>query len=55
MKKDNIRRAVALFRCEYAPRHIRRANARKWLRSIEQLGPRWLLAAPQKPSTFLGA
>ena len=39
-----LRRAVALFRSEYAPREIRRANARKWLQAVDRLGDRWLLA-----------
>jgi len=39
-----IRRAVRLFRNELAPRHIRRANARKWLAAVEKLGDRWVYA-----------
>lgn len=45
-----LRRAVRLFRSEYAPRALRRANARAWLRAVEQLGPRWVLAEPQRRS-----
>lgn len=42
MTRSLVKRAVRLFRSEYAPRHIRRANARKWLASVQWLGPRWL-------------
>lgn len=28
------------------PRHINRANQRKWLQAVQQLGDKWLLAQP---------
>lgn len=37
-----IKQAVALFRSEFAPRELRRANARKWLLQMEQLGDRYV-------------
>jgi hypothetical protein len=37
------KRALRLFRSEYVSREVRHANARKWLASVEWLGPRWAL------------
>jgi hypothetical protein len=37
-----IKQAVRLFRSDTAPRSIRRANARKWLRSVLMLGDKHL-------------
>jgi hypothetical protein len=48
MSRALIRRAVALFRSPYAPRQVRRANARKWLASVHMLGDKWLLSRPQQ-------
>lgn len=39
-----LRQAVRLYRSDLAPREVRRANARKWLRSIAMLGDGWVLA-----------
>jgi hypothetical protein len=39
-----LRRAVRLWNVPYVPKEINRSNARKWLRSVELLGDRWLLA-----------
>jgi hypothetical protein len=33
-----LKKAVSLFRSSFVPRSVRRANARKWLRAMEQLG-----------------
>ncbi len=33
-----LRRAVALFRSDMAPRSVRRHNARNWLIAMERLG-----------------
>lgn len=41
-----MRRAVRLFNSEYVPANINRANRIAWLRSVQMLGDRWLLAAP---------
>jgi len=35
-----------LFNSPYAPAEINRANQRKWVRSVRQLGANWLLASP---------
>ena len=40
------RRAVRLYSYDLAPLHINKANRRKWLRAVEMLGPKWLLAKP---------
>jgi hypothetical protein len=41
-----MRHAVKLWQVPHVPKEINRANARKWLRSVELLGDRWLLAQP---------
>jgi hypothetical protein len=41
-----LTRARRLFCNELTPRHIARHNQRAWVRSIRQLGNRWLLAQP---------
>lgn len=46
MSRHLVRKAVALFRSEHAPRSVRRHNARMWLRSVHHLGDKWLLAKP---------
>ena len=43
---SDAKRALRLFASEYAPRSVRHANARAWLKSVQQLGGRWLLAQP---------
>lgn len=42
------RRAVKLYRCDLVPKAINRANQRAWLRAVQMLGDRWLLAKPQE-------
>jgi hypothetical protein len=39
-----LKLARLLWSCPDVPREINRANAIKWIRSIRQLGDRWLLA-----------
>ena len=39
-----IRHALKLWNIPYVSRETNRANARKWVRSVERLGDRWLLA-----------
>ena len=39
-----IKHALKLWNVPNVPREINRANARKWVKSVEQLGDRWLLA-----------
>lgn len=43
MTREKIKTAVRLFRSSLVPRHIRRANARKWLAADHQLGDRHIL------------
>lgn len=39
-----IKHALRLWNIPYVPREINRANARKWVVSVERLGDKWLLA-----------
>jgi len=39
-----IKHALKLWNVPHVPREINRANARKWVKSVERLGDRWLLA-----------
>lgn len=45
--KHLLRRAKRLFFRPEVPEHLARHNARAWVRSVQLLGPRWLLAVPQ--------
>jgi hypothetical protein len=40
---QRIRRALKLYRSEFAPKELRKANARQWLAKTEELGERALL------------
>ena len=42
-----MRHAVKLWQVPHVPREINRANARKWLRSVELLGDKWLVGQPR--------
>jgi len=42
------KRAVRLYSCDLVPKAINRANQRAWLRSVQMLGDKWLLAKPQE-------
>lgn len=42
------RRAVRLFSYDLAPLHVNKHNRRAWLKSVDFLGNRWLLAVPYK-------
>jgi hypothetical protein len=44
MSRALLKRAVRAYRNELAPREIRRANARAWLKSVQYLGPKWILS-----------
>lgn len=48
------KRAVRLYSCDLVPKAINRANQRAWLRSVQMLGPRWLLAKPLTRETANG-
>lgn len=38
-----LRRARQHFVHDMAPRHIQRANIRKWIHSIDMLGDKWIM------------
>ena len=40
------RRAVRIFRQFEVPKHVQRHYQQQWLRCVESLGERWLLARP---------
>ncbi|HEX8350521.1 MAG TPA: hypothetical protein VF598_11205 [Hymenobacter sp.] len=42
------RRAVRLYSCDLASKATNRFNQRSYIRAVQQLGPRWLLAAPMQ-------
>lgn len=39
-----VRHALKLWNVPYVSKEINRANARKWILSVERLGDRWLFA-----------
>lgn len=39
-----VKHALRLWNVPYVPRETNRANARKWIRSVQLLGDKWLLA-----------
>lgn len=43
-KTELIRTAIKLWNVKHMDKKTNRANARKWLRAVEFLGDRWLLA-----------
>jgi len=43
-KLQLVKHALRLWKVPHVPREVNRSNARKWLRSVELLGDRWLLA-----------
>jgi hypothetical protein len=45
-KMQLAKHALRLWNVPHVPREVNRSNARKWLRSVELLGDRWLLAHP---------
>lgn len=46
MNTKMLKVARRLWNVDGVPDQINRANARKWARSVRQLGDRWLLAQP---------
>lgn len=44
MNTQALKHVRELWANPLAPREINRANQRKWVRAIRQLGNRWLLA-----------
>lgn len=46
MNTAHLKRVRRLFDRPDIPRHIVRHNCRAWVRSVRQLGDKWLLAKP---------
>lgn len=44
--KDLIRRANKLWSSPTVPANMNRINKRKWIKSVQRLGDKWLLAVP---------
>lgn len=44
MKTAALKRVRELFAVDYIPKHTQRHNQKQWVRSVRQLGDRWLLA-----------
>lgn len=42
-KMQLVKHALKLWNVPHVPREVNRSNARKWLRSVELLGDKWLL------------
>ena len=42
-KTQLIRHALKLWNVPHVPREVNRSNARKWIRSVQLLGDKWLL------------
>jgi hypothetical protein len=42
-----VRQATRLWASDLVSREINKANRLAWLRAVEQLGDKWLLAKPQ--------
>ena len=42
-----LRRAARLWNVPYVPKEINRANAIKWIKSVERLGDKWLVGKPR--------
>jgi hypothetical protein len=45
-KMQLMKHALKLWNVPHVPREVNRSNARKWIRAVERLGDRWLLAQP---------
>lgn len=43
-KTQLIKQALKLWNVKHVSRETNRANARKWLKAVEMLGDKWLLA-----------
>lgn len=46
METKRIRQAIRLWKTPGVPKHVWRHNVRAWLRMINLLGDKWLLARP---------
>jgi hypothetical protein len=43
-KTQLVKHALKLWNVPHVSKEVNRANARKWIASVERLGDRWLLA-----------
>jgi len=43
MKTNMLKRARKLFRVATVPTHTQRHNMRAWVRSVRQLGDKWIM------------
>ena len=46
-KMQLAKHALRLWKVPHVPKSINRSNARKWLRSVELLGDKWLVSQPR--------
>jgi len=46
MRTRALKMVRELFAVDYMPRHTQRHNQRAWVKSVRQLGDRWLIAKP---------
>ena len=46
-KSQLVRHALKLWKVPHVPKSTNRSNARKWIRSVELLGDKWLLGRPR--------
>jgi len=46
MKTKALKMVREMFAVDYVPRHTQRHNQRQWVKSVRQLGDRWLVARP---------
>ena len=49
MKTRALKLVRELFAVDYVPLHTQRHNQRQWVKSVRQLGDRWLLAKTYQP------
>lgn len=46
MNTAALKRVREMFAVDYVPKHTQRHNQKQWVKSVRQLGDRWLLAKP---------
>ena len=46
MSTQLARRAIRLYSYDLAPKSVNRHNQRSWLRMVQLLGDKWLIAKP---------
>jgi len=52
MKTNMLIHVREMFAVEHVPKHTQRHNQRQWVRSVRQLGDRWILAKPINVKDF---